>query len=316
MKDKFFFDSLIDPLSKEGVKAINKDLISFKCSNNYPVINNIPIIIDESRSIFEIGDILKNIPTTQSSSFRDKSLKNTVRKNILPSLSIDFTYEKRYSELAERFKGKNILVIGCGDKIALYNKIFKDSLVINSDVHVQFSPDIVFDSHQIPFKDESFDLIIAAQVLEHTFKPWIVAEELERTIKTGGNLLIEVPFNFPYHSPPYDFFRFTFTGLRSLFPKSNLVKYEVPEGNASSVANYNSDFLINLFANRYLRMVMLFISRFLFGWLKYIDLLRKKESIRSISIPKGFSMIFEKDNIERSNIQLLDEYFELKKASV
>ena len=61
---------------------------------------------------------------------------------------------------------------------------------------------------------------------------------------------------------------------------------------------------------------MLFISRFLFGWLKYIDLLRKKESTRSISIPKGFSMIFEKDSIERSNIELLKEYYDLKSNTV
>jgi len=316
MKDQFFFDKLINPVSLAGVKNITKSNIEFQCESKSPVINNIPIIIDESQSIFKLDDIVKNIPTTQSSTFRDKSLKNTIRKDFLPSLSKDFTLNKRYLELAGEFKDKKILIIGCGDKIELYNEIFKDSFVINSDVHVQFSPDIVFDSHQIPFSDETFDLVIAAQVLEHTFKPWVVAKELERVVNLKGKLLIEVPFNFPYHSPPYDFFRFTFTGLRSLFPNSRLVKYEVPEGNASTVATFNSDFMINLFSNRYLRMMMLFISRFLFGWLKYIDLLRKKESTRSISIPKGFSMIFEKDGIERSNIELLKEYFDLKSNSV
>ena len=316
MKDQFFFDKLIHPVSQAGLKSINKNNIEFKCKSELPIVNNIPIIIDESQSIFKIDDIIKNVPTTQSSTFRNRSLKNTIRKDFLPSLSKDFTLEKRYLELAGKFAGKKILIIGCGDKIEFYNDIFKNSFVINSDVHVQFSPDIVFDSHQIPFSNETFDLIIAAQVLEHTFKPWIVAEELERVVKLGGDLLIEVPFNFPYHSPPYDFFRFTFTGLRSLFPKSKLIKYEVPEGNASTVATFNSDFMINLFSNRYLRMLMLFISRFLFGWLKYIDLLRKKESLRSISIPKGFSMVFEKDGIERSNIELLKEYFDLKNNSV
>ena len=316
MKNQFFFDKLINPVSQAGVKNITKSNIEFQCESKFPIINNIPIIIDESQSIFKLDDIVKNVPTTQSSTFRDKSLKNTIRKDILPSLSKDFTLNKRYLELAREFKGKKILIIGCGDKIELYNEIFKDSFVINSDVHVQFSPDIVFDSHQIPFSDETFDLVIAAQVLEHTFKPWVVAKELERVVNLKGKLLIEVPFNFPYHSPPYDFFRFTFTGLRSLFPNSRLVKYEVPEGNASTVATFNSDFLINLFSNRYLRMMVLFISRFLFGWLKYIDLLRKKESTRSISIPKGFSMIFEKDSIERSNIELLKEYYDLKSNTV
>lgn len=315
MKDQFFFDNLTHPISQKGVKSISENNIAFKCDSKFPLINGVPIIIDESQSIFKISDIVENKPTTQNSKFRDSSLKNRIRKDILPSLSSDFTIKKRYSDLAKQLKSKIILIIGCGDKIDFYNEIFKDCLVINSDVHLQFSPDIVFDSHQIPFSDGTFDLIIAAQVLEHTFKPWIVAKELERVVKLNGKLLIEVPFNFPYHSPPYDFFRFTFTGLRSLFPNSNLTQYEVPEGNASTIATFNSDFLINLFSNRYLRMMMLFISRILFGWLKYIDLLRKKVSPRSISIPKGFSMIFEKDGIERKNIELLKEYYELKNNS-
>lgn len=312
-KVEFFKNSLIDPITQEKVKLIEKDEIFFMCSNKYPISDEIPVIIDEAQSIFKIDDIISKKATTQDSSYRNSSLKNRVRQDFLPSLTKDFNFDKRYKTLADKHSNGKILIIGAGDKVEWYNNIFgEQSLIITSDVHLQFNPDIVFDCHQIPFADQSFDLIIAGQVLEHTFKPWEVAKELERVVKTNGNILIEIPFNFPYHSPPYDFFRFTFTGLRSLFTNCKLDKFEVTEGNASTVAIFNSQFLIELFPYRYLRMLMLFISRFLFGWLKYIDLLYKKPTIRSITMSKGFSMLFEKDNVNRKNSELLKEFHEIE----
>ncbi|NQX86243.1 MAG: class I SAM-dependent methyltransferase [Flavobacteriaceae bacterium] len=315
-KDDFLKESLINPITKEHVKHINEHEVLFMCSNSYPTSNNIPIIIDETESIFNINDIISKKPTAQDSNYRRKSLKNSIRQNLLPSLSKDFTLTKRYEKLAQTHINGKILIIGAGDKIEWYKSVFgQKSLLITSDIHSQFKPDIVFDSHQIPFANESFDLVIAGQVLEHTFKPWEVAKEIERVVKTSGNILIEVPFNFPYHSPPYDFFRFTFTGLRSLFTKCSLKEYEVAEGKASTIAVFNSQFLIESFSSRIIRMLMLFIGRILFGWIKYLDLLNKKTTIRSIAMPKGFSMIFQKDNIKRKNNDLLSDFFLLKNKS-
>lgn len=312
MKLEFLKENLINPITKKGCKSLNSDELIFECDNTFKVLNNIPVIIDESNSIFKIEDILKKTPTAQNSNYRNESLKNTFRKKILPALSKDFNQMDRYKELARKVNIRSILVIGAGDKVGFYNKMFKNSLVITSDIHLQFSPDLVFDAHQIPFKDDSFDLIIASQVLEHTFKPWQVANELERVIKKEGYLLVETPFNFPYHSPPYDFFRFTFTGLRSLFPKCSLDSFEASEGSATTVAVFNAQFLIDLFSNRYLRMFMLLTSRFLFGWIKYLDLLKRKNTYLSTFSSMGFSMIFKKDNRKRGGIELLDEFYKLK----
>ena len=312
-KENFLKEVLMNPQTKEKITHILKDEVLFNCSGKYPVLNEIPIIIDEKESIFRIDDIVLKKATTQNANYRKESLKNTVRQKVLPSLCRDFTFIKRYQKLALKHRNGKILIIGAGDKIGWYNDIFGDkSLVITSDVHSQFKPDIVFDCHQIPFVNDSFDLVIAGQVLEHTFKPWVVAKEMERIVKTNGNILIEIPFNFPYHSPPYDFFRFTFTGLRSLFTKCNLNEFEVTEGNASTVAVYNAQFLLELFSLRYVRMSMLFVGRFLFGWLKYIDLFYKKPTIRGITMAKGFSMTFEKDNVNRKNIDLLSEFYHIE----
>lgn len=56
---------------------------------------------------------------------------------------------------------------------------------------------IACDSRRICAKDDTFDLIIASDLLEHIPDDDIVLEEANRVLKTGGKLIITVPaFNF------------------------------------------------------------------------------------------------------------------------
>lgn len=311
-KIEFLNKNLVNPVTGKKCVLITNDKAVFDCGTEYSSVDGKPIIIDESESIFRVKEVVQRRPTAQNEAYRNSSLKNFIRKKCIPSLSKDFNQNKRYNKLSKNSSIKKVLIIGAGDKVKFYSEIFNNALVITSDVHLLFSPDLVFDAHQVPFKDECFDLVIASQVLEHTLQPWVVANELERVVRLDGNLLIETPFNFPYHSPPYDFFRFTFTGLRSLFPESKLSSFEASEGSASSLATFSAQFLVDLFSNRYLRMVMLFISRFLFGWLKYLDLLKKSTTFLSIFSPMGFSMLFTKDKIQRTKKELLNVYYDLQ----
>jgi len=77
--------------------------------------------------------------------------------------------------------------------------------------------DIVGDVLDMPFKDSSFDTVVSTQVLEHVKKPWIMISEISRILKTGGTCILTAPFITPYHSDPYDYFRFTKDGMLSLF---------------------------------------------------------------------------------------------------
>lgn len=77
--------------------------------------------------------------------------------------------------------------------------------------------DVVGDAMHPPFADSSFDTIISTQVLEHVERPWIMAKEIARLTRPGGMCIVTAPFIVPYHSDPYDFFRYTKEGLASLF---------------------------------------------------------------------------------------------------
>jgi SAM-dependent methyltransferase len=76
--------------------------------------------------------------------------------------------------------------------------------------------DIRGDLRAIPLEDQSVDVIISIQVLEHLPEPWKVLAEFNRVLKQGGHLFITCPQGEPQHQVPYDFFRYTPFGLKNL----------------------------------------------------------------------------------------------------
>ncbi|TVL99222.1 MAG: hypothetical protein CV087_18830 [Candidatus Brocadia sp. WS118] len=49
---------------------------------------------------------------------------------------------------------------------------------------------VPIDTH-LPFKDEYFDVVISAAVIEHTLKPKVFMQEISRVVKKGGCVIIE-----------------------------------------------------------------------------------------------------------------------------
>jgi SAM-dependent methyltransferase len=65
--------------------------------------------------------------------------------------------------------------------------------------------------------DDYYDAVVSASVFEHINKPWLAAEEIKRVLRPGGMTMHFVPFSFPFHGSPYDFWRYTTSALESLF---------------------------------------------------------------------------------------------------
>lgn len=66
--------------------------------------------------------------------------------------------------------------------------------IINLDIVKYPNVDVVADAHALPFEVEYFDGVFCNAVLEHTIRPWIVAGEIQRVLKTGGTLCVATPF--------------------------------------------------------------------------------------------------------------------------
>ena len=63
----------------------------------------------------------------------------------------------------------------------------------------------------------TYGLGICCSVLEHSSKPWVLAERLENLIAVDGYLFVSVPWVWRYHPYPDDYFRFSVRAIESLF---------------------------------------------------------------------------------------------------
>ena len=63
-----------------------------------------------------------------------------------------------------------------------------------------------------------FEHIECMSVLEHSRRPWLLAENIERLMAPGGTIFLSVPFIWRIHAYPSDYFRFTPEGIRAIMP--------------------------------------------------------------------------------------------------
>ncbi|MBS3144869.1 HAD-IIIC family phosphatase [Candidatus Woesearchaeota archaeon] len=85
-------------------------------------------------------------------------------------------------------------------------------------------------------KEESQDLVIAIELLEHTESYWNVINEMIRVCKVGGYIFVTVPsYNYPKHEYPIDKWRIGPKTLSNFFPSTHfkVINLEL-EGNVKA----------------------------------------------------------------------------------
>jgi hypothetical protein len=68
-----------------------------------------------------------------------------------------------------------------------------------------------------PIAGQQFDVIIICSVLEHSPRPWVIAEHLQSVLSPEGALMSCHPWVQRYHKYPDDYFRFSPKGVMLLF---------------------------------------------------------------------------------------------------
>lgn len=118
-------------------------------------------------------------------------------------------------EYAHYMTGK-CMDFGCG--IQPYRKMLsaEEYVGVEIETDIKMKGIVYYDGHTLPFKDEEFDSIISSEVFEHIGNIEEIVCELNRVLKTGGFMLITVPFVYPRHCWPFDFKRYTSEGLKKL----------------------------------------------------------------------------------------------------
>ena len=131
----------------------------------------------------------------------------------------DYRFFQQIISLIHPYMDKSygtILDFGAGN--SPYKDLFECKSYVSLDVAQNESRSIdliVKPGEEIPLPEDSIDLALCMDVLEHCDEPKFVLQELRRVLKPGGHLLISVPFINREHEMPNDFFRYT----SSLFGK-------------------------------------------------------------------------------------------------
>lgn len=110
-----------------------------------------------------------------------------------------------------------VLDVGCGPKP--YLPFFAPHAVEYVGVDIAGNPvaDLEGRVEDLPVGDESFDMVLCTQVLEHCDDPAAAVREFRRVVAPGGVVLASTHGVQVYHPSPQDLWRWTHEGLRRLF---------------------------------------------------------------------------------------------------
>lgn len=244
-----------------------------ECALHFPLVRDAPVLINESNSLFQIEDFVGLRETT----YRQTSSVKKTLKSFIPDINLNINsqknFKKFFAQLLEEHKKPRVLVIGgavAGQGFDLGN-LPEDITIIESDVAFAERTNFICDAHDLPFKDETFDGVIAQAVLEHVLDPWRCASEIHRVLKPGGTVYAETPFMQQVHAGRFDFTRFTHLGHRRLFRTFSEIESGATCGAGMALAWSYCYFLKSFFRNQTLQQIAFAFGSVTGFWLKYFD---------------------------------------------
>ena len=190
----------------------------------------------------------------------------TIQRRILNE-KLEEIFKKHYSI----FSGC-VLDVGSGHKP--YKKFFRGKY-FTLDKNKELKPDFCCDAHKMSVLSNSFDTVLATELLEHTKSPKKVVKEIYRVLKKDGVCIVSVPFVYHVHEDEnsFDYWRFTPNGLKVLFKEFLGVKIIGYGSTSTTIFNiiFNSFSFLNHFSG--------FFFKLRFGQLKsgYIIVAKKQD---------------------------------------
>jgi SAM-dependent methyltransferase len=216
---------------------------------------------------------------------------------------------------SRRYMRGRLLDVGCGKRP--YALIYDPLVDVSVGTETTFTPhgiaeaDAICYAEALPFSSESFDTILCTEVLEHTQQPFIAMQEFFRALKPGGYLLLSVPFIYPIHEAPHDYWRFTPHGLEAIcrWAGFEIVSIRAKGGEMTTLVVILQHFVIwglnwasRLFPGRPLRDAP--IVRFLFFllqkiWIRLARFPFLARDAQSYKMSVGYFIVATKGNILR-----------------
>lgn len=155
-------------------------------------------------------------------------MKKIIRLAVHRLTNIRSFQHKKIAAFAKDKENLKILEIGSGKKIdGKYQFSFEGFFsekndFIQSDIVKEYGHPVV-DITTMKYK-EVFDVILCMNVLEHVYDYQKGINNIYKALKPNGTAVITVPFMYPLHDEPNDYWRFTEHSLRKLLGGFSNVK--------------------------------------------------------------------------------------------
>lgn len=279
------------------------------CATVYPVVDGVPILINEQASVFTLAEFVRRDDTY----FAGEGHLLRLARRFLPDISRNVRGKENYAAFARAVLRASdaplVLVvgggiIGDGMEALLAHPAIR---LVETDVALAPRTQIVCDAHDIPFDDGLFDGVVAQAVLEHVADPGRCADEIHRVLKPGGVVYAETPFMQQVHGGRYDFTRFTHLGHRRLFRRFAELDSGAVCGPGMALAWAFVYFWCSFAPTRPVRRVLYLLSSLLAWPLKYFDylLIRRPAALDAAS---GVFFLGTKSDRALSDRELITEY--------
>lgn len=112
-----------------------------------------------------------------------------------------------------------VLDIGGSDVNGSYREIFAHPRFAYTATDIDAGPGVQLvlqDPYRLPLEDQSIDIVISGQMLEHCEFFWLTFQEMVRVLRPGGFIFLIAPSSGPEHRYPVDCYRFYPDAYRAL----------------------------------------------------------------------------------------------------
>ncbi|MCC7495105.1 MAG: methyltransferase domain-containing protein [Fimbriimonadaceae bacterium] len=187
------------------------------CQRRYPVLDGVPILLDEQQSLFSPEQYEATQPVFYDRSSRLQRLVWRVQPGLRWRDDDAPVYHHLRDLLGQRSQPRVLVVGGAIEGQGMRHlRDLPGIELVNTDIELKPGTGLVCDGHQLPFADASFDAVIAQAVLEHVLDPARCVAELHRVLQPAGLVYVETPFMQQVHGGAFDFTRYSAQGHRRL----------------------------------------------------------------------------------------------------
>jgi len=122
-------------------------------------------------------------------------------------------------------QGARVLEIGPDAFPSTFLRLSQDLSPIWHTLDISDNPNLTFPGsaeYSFDIPDESYDVVLSAQVIEHVRRPWKWLAEVARVTRVGGLVITINPVSWIYHEAPVDCWRIYPEGMKALYEDASL----------------------------------------------------------------------------------------------